>query len=170
LTRDLAAGGLLSRRRLDWPAPLAFARRCRQKAEVAGMAPAPEAQLAFDIGPPSDCQECPRLAEFRRANQAQFPDWRNAPVPSFGPSDARLAIIGLAPGLRGANRTGRPFTGDYAGDLLYATLLAFGFASGEYDRRPDDGLQLQDCAIVNAEQTDPAGDRDLSALSYQSFE
>ena len=106
--------------------------------------------MAFDIGPPSDCQECPRLVEFRRANQAQFPDWHNAPVPSFGPPDARLAIIGLAPGLRGANRTGRPFTGDYAGDLLYATLLEFGFASGQYDRRPDDDLQLHDCIIVNA--------------------
>ncbi|WP_158814551.1 uracil-DNA glycosylase [Methylocapsa sp. S129] len=100
--------------------------------------------------PPSDCQDCPRLAEFRRANREQFPDWHNAPVSSFGPVDARLAIIGLAPGLRGANRTGRPFTGDYAGDLLYATLLEFGFADGEYDRRPDDGLKLQDCAIVNA--------------------
>jgi uracil-DNA glycosylase family 4 len=150
LTRDLAPAGL-------FPEAIGLVGRLLpsrvdlgQNAEVAGMAPAPETQLAFDIGPQSDCQECPRLAEFRRANQVQFPDWRNAPVPSFGPSDARLAIIGLAPGLRGANRTGRPFTGDYAGDLLYATLLAFGFASGEYDRRPDDGLQLQDCAIVNA--------------------
>ena len=106
--------------------------------------------MAFDIGPPSDCQDCPRLADFRRANRAQFPDWHNAPVPTFGPAAARLAIIGLAPGLRGANRTGRPFTGDYAGDLLYATLLEFGFASGRYDRRPDDGLELRDCAIVNA--------------------
>jgi uracil-DNA glycosylase family 4 len=106
--------------------------------------------LAFDVGPPSDCQDCPRLAEFRRLNRAQFPDWHNAPVPSFGPPDARLAIIGLAPGLRGANRTGRPFTGDYAGDLLYATLLEFGFAQGHYDRRPDDGMQLRDCAIINA--------------------
>jgi uracil-DNA glycosylase family 4 len=90
------------------------------------------------------------LAEFRRLNRAQFPDWHNGPVPSFGAPDARLAIIGLAPGLRGANRTGRPFTGDYAGDLLYATLLEFGFAQGQYDRRPDDGMQLRDCAIVNA--------------------
>lgn len=106
--------------------------------------------MTFDIGPPRDCQACPRLAEFRRANRAQFPDWHNAPVPSFGPADARLAIVGLAPGLRGANRTGRPFTGDYAGDLLYATLLEFGFASGQYDRRPDDGLILQDCVILNA--------------------
>ena len=106
--------------------------------------------MAFEVSPPSDCQDCPRLAEFRRANRAQFPDWSNAPVASFGPGDARLVIIGLAPGLRGANRTGRPFTGDYAGDLLYATLLEFGFASGHYDRRPDDGLKLEDCAIVNA--------------------
>jgi uracil-DNA glycosylase family 4 len=90
------------------------------------------------------------LAEFRRVNRLQFPDWHNAPVPSFGPSNARLAIVGLAPGLRGANRTGRPFTGDYAGDLLYATLMEFGFAIGQYDRRPDDGLALRDCAIVNA--------------------
>jgi uracil-DNA glycosylase family 4 len=106
--------------------------------------------LTFDVNPPRDCQDCPRLAEFRRANRARFPDWSNAPVASFGSRDARLAIIGLAPGLRGANRTGRPFTGDYAGDLLYATLLEFGFASGRYEARPDDGLKLQDCAIINA--------------------
>jgi uracil-DNA glycosylase len=110
----------------------------------------PEAQLISDVEPPRDCPDCPRLAEFRRLNRVQFPDWHNAPVSSFGPADAGVAIIGLAPGLRGANRTGRPFTGDYAGDLLYATLLAFGFASGEYDRRPDDGLTLKNCAIVNA--------------------
>jgi uracil-DNA glycosylase family 4 len=106
--------------------------------------------LAFDVSPPSDCQDCPRLAAFRRANRIQFPDWANAPVASWGDKDARLLVVGLAPGLRGANRTGRPFTGDYAGDLLYATLRAFDFAGGEYDRRPDDGLTLRDCAIVNA--------------------
>jgi len=111
--------------------------------------------LTFDIGPPRDCPDCPRLAEYRRANREQFPDWANAPVASFGAADARLLIIGLAPGLRGANRTGRPFTGDYAGDLLYATLLEFGFAAGRYDRRPDDGLTLQDCAIVNAVRCAP---------------
>jgi uracil-DNA glycosylase len=87
---------------------------------------------------------------FRATNRAAFPDWWNAPVPTFGEADARVAIIGLAPGLRGANRTGRPFTGDYAGDLLYRTLIEFDFASGVYDRRPDDGLQLVDCAIINA--------------------
>jgi uracil-DNA glycosylase len=106
--------------------------------------------VAFDAGPPSDCADCPRLAAFRAANRADYPDWSNAPVDSFGESDARLLIVGLAPGLRGANRTGRPFTGDYAGDLLYRTLIDFGFASGVYDRRPDDGLKLVDCAIVNA--------------------
>ena len=106
--------------------------------------------MTFDAGPPRDCADCPRLADFRAANRVQFPDFWNAPVPSFGDASARLLIVGLAPGLRGANRTGRPFTGDYAGELLYATLIAFGFASGAYDRRPDDGLELVDCAIVNA--------------------
>ncbi len=106
--------------------------------------------MPFDISPPHDCGICPRLAEFRNANRAAFPEWSNAPVGSFGEADARLLIVGLAPGLRGANRTGRPFTGDYAGELLYATLLRYGFASGVYDRRPDDGLRLIDCAIVNA--------------------
>ena len=111
--------------------------------------------MPFDVGPPRDCGLCPRLAAYRAGNRAAFPDWWNAPVPSFGAPDARLAIVGLAPGLRGANRTGRPFTGDYAGDLLYDTLLRFGFAAGAYDRRPDDGLTLIDCAIVNAVRCAP---------------
>jgi uracil-DNA glycosylase len=106
--------------------------------------------VAFDVGPALDCPDCPRLAAFRATNRTAYPDWWNAPVPTFGEAHARLLIVGLAPGLRGANRTGRPFTGDYAGDLLYATLLEFGFASGVYDRRPDDGLRLVDCAIANA--------------------
>jgi len=106
--------------------------------------------VAFDPGPAADCSDCPRLAAFRASNRAEYPDWSNAPVASFGEAEARLMIVGLAPGLRGANRTGRPFTGDYAGDLLYRTLTEFGFASGIYDRRPDDGLTLVDCAIVNA--------------------
>ncbi len=100
--------------------------------------------------PSHDCPLCPRLAAFRDSNRAQNPSWFNAPVPGFGPTSARLAIIGLAPGLQGANRTGRPFTGDYAGDLLYATLKAFGFAAGIYAARPDDGLRMIDCRIVNA--------------------
>jgi uracil-DNA glycosylase family 4 len=102
------------------------------------------------ILPDRDCPLCPRLVEFRRATRAKFPDWHNAPVPPFGPEDARLLIVGLAPGLQGANRTGRPFTGDYAGDLLYATLKEFGLARGAYDKRPDDGLTLIDCRISNA--------------------
>src|SRR5208283_2972483 len=98
--------------------------------------------MTFDAGPSRDCGACARLAAFRAANRAQFPDWWNGPVPSFGAADARLLVVGLAPGLRGANRTGRPFTGDYAGDLLFETLIRYGFASGPYDRRPDDGLKV----------------------------
>jgi uracil-DNA glycosylase family 4 len=100
--------------------------------------------------PPRDCGACPRLVEFRLGNRAAEPAWHNAPVVSFGRPDARLLIVGLAPGLRGANRTGRPFTGDYAGVLLYETLLEFGFARGSYEARPDDGLELVDCMITNA--------------------
>src|SRR5579872_778743 len=90
--------------------------------------------------PGHDCPRCPRLAAFRKQWRASEPSWFNAPVPSFGPLDARLLIVGLAPGLQGANRTGRPFTGDYAGVLLYATLIEYGFANGVYDARPDDGM------------------------------
>ncbi len=109
------------------------------------------AAMARPSGKPGrDCPRCPRLVAFRQDWRAREPDWFNAPVPSFGPIDARLLIVGLAPGLRGANRTGRPFTGDYAGDLLYATLKEFGFAEGSYEARPDDGLALIDCRITNA--------------------
>jgi uracil-DNA glycosylase len=97
-----------------------------------------------------DCPRCPRLVAFRKAWREREPAWFNAPVPSFGRLDARLLIVGLAPGLRGANRTGRPFTGDYAGDLLYATLKEFGFARGEFAARPDDTLELVDARITNA--------------------
>ncbi len=100
--------------------------------------------------PAHDCPLCPRLAAFRADNRARYPDWFNAPVPSFGPLTARLLIAGLAPGLQGANRTGRPFTGDWAGDLLYATLLKHGLARGTYDERPDDTLELVDCRIANS--------------------
>ena len=102
------------------------------------------------LSPPHDCALCPRLKAFRDTNRAKYPDWFNAPVPSFGPLTARLLIAGLAPGLQGANRTGRPFTGDWAGDLLYATLLKHGLAKGEYEERADDTLQLMDCRIANA--------------------
>ena len=100
--------------------------------------------------PGRNCPRCPRLVAFRKEWRTREPSWFNAPVPAFGPVDARLLVVGLAPGLRGANRTGRPFTGDYAGDLLYATLLDFGFALGSYEARPDDGLRLTDCRIANA--------------------
>jgi uracil-DNA glycosylase family 4 len=100
--------------------------------------------------PSHDCPLCPRLATFRAANRAAHPDWFNRPVPSFGPLTARLLIAGLAPGLQGANRTGRPFTGDWAGDLLFATLLKYGLAEGVYDERIDDTLNLVDCRIANS--------------------
>jgi uracil-DNA glycosylase family 4 len=100
--------------------------------------------------PPRDCPRCPRLVAFRMQWRAVEPDWHNAPVPSFGGADARLLVVGLAPGLRGANRTGRPFTGDYAGDLLYATLIEYGFAEGRFEARPDDSLRLIDTRITNA--------------------
>ncbi|GBD48506.1 uracil-DNA glycosylase [Methylopila sp. Yamaguchi] len=102
------------------------------------------------LAPPRDCPACPRLVAFREEQRTRRPEWHNAPVPSFGPERPRLLIVGLAPGLQGANRTGRPFTGDWAGDLLYATLLTFGFAEGVYDERPDDGLRLSGARITNA--------------------
>ncbi|PKQ03811.1 MAG: uracil-DNA glycosylase [Alphaproteobacteria bacterium HGW-Alphaproteobacteria-11] len=114
--------------------------------------PAPEPRRVPTPGPeaPRDCPLCPRLVAYRRENAAAHPDWFNAPVPSFGTENARLLIVGLAPGVQGANRTGRPFTGDFAGDLLYSTLLDFGFAKGTYAARPDDGLKLVDAMIANA--------------------
>ena len=100
--------------------------------------------------PDHDCDLCPRLKDFRDQYRASEPDWFNAPVPSFGDPKAQFMIVGLAPGLKGANKTGRPFTGDYAGDLLYATLEKFGYSKGTYDARPDDGLRLDNCLITNA--------------------
>jgi uracil-DNA glycosylase family 4 len=100
--------------------------------------------------PGRDCPRCPRLAALRKTWRANEPSWFNAPVPSFGPLDARVLIVGLAPGLQGANRTGRPFTGDFAGVLLYETLARYGFSRGNFDARPDDGLELIDCRITNA--------------------
>ena len=102
------------------------------------------------VAPLRDCPLCPRLAAFRAAQRAAHSGWFNAPVPPFGDDTAELLIVGLAPGLRGANRTGRPFTGDYAGGLLYETLRKFGFAEGDYDARPDDGVVLHRARITNA--------------------
>lgn len=111
--------------------------------------------------PDRDCPLCPRLVAFRGANRVREPLWHNAPVPPFGDITARLLIVGLAPGTQGANRTGRPFTGDYAGDLLYATLLEYGFAKGTYQARPDDGLKLVDCRIANAVHCVPPQNKPL---------
>lgn len=111
--------------------------------------------------PSPDCPLCPRLKAFRDVQREQRPDWFNAPVPCFGDPEARLLIVGLAPGLRGANRTGRPFTGDYAGDLLYATLIKYGFASGAYRAGPADGLMLRDCMITNAVRCVPPENKPL---------
>jgi uracil-DNA glycosylase family 4 len=107
-----------------------------------GTAPTPQ--------PDRDCPLCPRLAALRQANRAAFPEWHNAPVASWGPREAPLLVLGMAPGQRGANRTGRPFTGDHAGKLLYATLLQSGLARGEYLERPDDSLELTGCRVTNA--------------------
>src|SRR5271156_3756773 len=124
-----------------------------------GAAASRPASLA--IGPDRDCPLCPRLADFRASTRAKEPGWFNAPVPSFGDPNGRLLIVGLAPGMQGANRTGRPFTGDYAGDLLYATLLEYGFAEGSYQARPDDGLKLVDCRISNAVRCVPPQNKPL---------
>jgi len=113
--------------------------------------------------PPRDCPLCPRLAGFHAANRAAHPDWHNAPVPSFGDLDARILVVGLAPGLKGANRTGRPFTGDFAGDLLYGTLAHFGLADGTYQARPDDGFRLKGVRITNAVRCVPPANKPLPA-------
>lgn len=113
--------------------------------------------------PGRDCPLCPRLAGYREEQRRLNPGWFNAPVPSFGATDARLLIVGLAPGVSGANRTGRPFTGDYAGDLLYDTLLRFGMASGQYRADPQDGLTLRRTMISNAVRCVPPQNKPLPA-------
>ncbi len=113
--------------------------------------------------PRPDCPRCPRLVVFRTRWRDLEPEWFNSPVPSFGPRESRLLIVGLAPGLQGANRTGRPFTGDYAGDLLYATLRDYGFARGAYAARPDDDLELVDCRITNAVRCVPPENKPTAA-------
>jgi len=121
--------------------------------QPADLSPIPQAEA------PRDCPLCPRLVRFRHECRAEHPDWWNAPVPAFGDPDAWLAIVGLAPGKRGANRTGRPFTGDFAGELLYGTLLKFGLAEGEYRASPGDGLQLKGAMILNAVKCLPPGNK-----------
>jgi uracil-DNA glycosylase family 4 len=133
-------------------------RQAAVRERVAGMTNLPVPTAAE---PDRNCPLCPRLAEFRTEARAREPAWHNAPVASFGDASARLLIVGLAPGMQGANRTGRPFTGDYAGDLLYATLLEYGFAKGVYQARPDDGLKLVDCRISNAVRCVPPQNKPL---------
>jgi uracil-DNA glycosylase family 4 len=113
--------------------------------------------------PGRDCPICPRLVAYRLENRTDHPDWFNGPAPSFGDPAARLLVVGLAPGRRGANRTGRPFTGDFAGVLLYETLLKFGFAEGQYRADPSDGLRLTDCMVSNAVRCAPPGNKPLPA-------
>ena len=130
------------------------AERCRDGGRRANARPdTPE--------PPRDCPLCPRLVAYRAENRAEHPDWFNGPAPSFGDPNARLLVAGLAPGRTGANRTGRPFTGDGAGLLLYETLIKTGFARGRYEARPDDGLKLVDCMITNAVRCAPPGNKPL---------
>jgi len=120
---------------------------------------------------PRDCPLCPRLVAYRRDNATAHPTWFNGAVPSFGDEKARLLIVGLAPGVTGANRTGRPFTGDFAGDLLYATLNEFGLSRGTFDARPDDGLTLCDTMITNAVRCVPPQNKPtpLEAKTCQPF-
>ena len=119
--------------------------------------------VAVPPEPPLDCALCPRLVAYREANAAAEPDWHNAPVESFGDPDARLLVVGLAPGRTGANRTARPFTGDWAGDLLYPTLAKFGFADGDYDRDANDDLALVDAMITNAVRCVPPENKPVGA-------
>ncbi|MBW8639567.1 uracil-DNA glycosylase [Hoeflea sp. WL0058] len=123
--------------------------------------------MTTPIDPPRDCPLCPRLHDFIARHRLSHPDWHNAPVdtwyPAGGPKDVRLLVVGLAPGLRGANRTGRPFTGDYAGDLLYATLNEFGLSKGRFEARPDDGLELVGTAITNSVRCVPPENKPTSS-------
>ena len=128
--------------------------------------PAAKRPKPVDTAPPEpaeDCGLCPRLVAFREENRAAYPAYFNGAAPSFGDPKAKLLIVGLAPGLHGANRTARPFTGDYAGDLLYATLGKFGFSNGKYDSRPDDGLKLKGAMITNAVRCVPPQNKPVGA-------
>ncbi|MGQ0590498.1 MAG: uracil-DNA glycosylase [Sphingosinicella sp.] len=122
----------------------------------------PESPLP-EVEAPRDCPLCPRLVAFREELRIAHPDWWNAPVPAFGDRDAWLGLVGLAPGMWGANRTGRPFTGDHAGHLLYRTLLKFGLAEGAYEERPDDSLRLNGCIILNSVKCLPPRNKPLPA-------
>ena len=135
----------------------------RKQSVMAQGSATPQSPQAKDTTPDRDCPRCPRLVAFRKEWRKKEPTWFNAPVPSFGPANARLLIVGLAPGVQGANRTGRPFTGDHAGVLLYETLLRYKFARGEYAAHPDDGLTLTDCRITNAVRCVPPENKPTGA-------
>ncbi|TKV42730.1 uracil-DNA glycosylase [Sphingobium sp. MP9-4] len=120
-------------------------------------------QSPLSSEPPRDCPLCPRLVALRAECRAELPDWWNAPVPAFGDPMARIGIIGLAPGKQGANRTGRPFTGDVAGELFFATLKKFGLAQGNYEARVDDGLELRDAIIINSVRCLPPQNKPVPA-------
>jgi len=139
---------LPSRRRYSWYQRLAIDRW-------------PRHNRGMFTPPPADCPLCPRLVAFRAANQVAYPHFYNGAVPSFGPLDAQLLVVGLAPGLKGANATGRPFTGDYAGILLYEGLAKAGFATGQYGARPDDGFTLKNARITNAVRCVPPANKPL---------
>ncbi len=115
--------------------------------------------VAIGAEPGRDCPLCPRLVAYRQENRAAHPDWFNGPAPSFGDANARLLVVGLAPGRMGANRTSRPFTGDFAGVLLYETLQKYGFAKGQYAAHADDGLTLVECMVTNAVRCAPPGNK-----------
>ena len=117
----------------------------------------------MELKPKYNCNLCPRLVDYRKANQQKLTNYHNAPVDSFGGIDSRLLIVGLAPGLKGANKTGRPFTGDYAGDVLYSTLIKFGFANGSYAQSKDDSLKLIDCRITNAVRCVPPKNKPIGS-------
>ncbi len=146
-----------------FPAPRGSADACSEQLVKRKMSRLPPKTAIHPAEAPRNCDFCPRLAEFRRDNQQKFPAFFNGAVPSFGSETARLLIVGLAPGLKGANWSGRPFTGDAAGDILYETLLEYGFATGKYDARPDDGLQLVDTMITNAVRCVPPQNKPVGA-------
>jgi uracil-DNA glycosylase family 4 len=114
-----------------------------------------------DVEAPRDCPLCPRVVALRQRLRSEHPDWWNAPVPAFGDAGAWLAIVGLAPGMWGANRTGRPFTGDHAGHLFFQTLLKFGLARGGYRETADDGLRLAGCVVLNSVKCLPPQNKPL---------
>ena len=128
-----------------------------QSASPADLSPVPQAEA------PRDCPLCPRLVALRQELRGEHPDWWNAPVPAFGDPRAWLAIVGLAPGRKGANRTGRPFTGDHSGELFYSTLLKFGLAEGTYKGEASDRVKLTGTIVLNAVKCLPPGNRPLPA-------